>query len=68
MKNYLWLLRHYIVTALRASGVRVDSDTYSEIDLAFRELGEAFDNIDNRITELENEIRELRAELEEEQS
>lgn len=68
MREFGRILRHYILKALQASGVPVNSITYSDLELAFGDLERAFDIIDKRLAELEKEIREIRAELEEEQS
>ncbi len=53
MRYFERILRHYLLTALRASGVAIDSDTYSELDSAFEELRETLEALDKRIAELE---------------
>ncbi len=66
MREFSRILRHYLIKALQASGVPVNSITYSDLGLAFSDLDSAFEAIDKRMTDLENQIRELRAMLEEE--
>lgn len=62
MRYFERIIRHYILTALGASGVPIDSDTYSELDSAFGELRETLEALDKRITELEKMSPELEEE------
>lgn len=62
MRYFERIIRHYILMALRASGVPIDSDTYSELDSAFEELRETLEALDKRIAELEKMSPELEEE------
>ncbi len=51
------VLTHYIVQALRQSGVEITSDTYAELEGV---ISRALDPIDSRIRDLEMRVEQLR--------
>jgi ribosomal protein L12E/L44/L45/RPP1/RPP2 len=50
------ILEHYITTALGAAGVRVDSDTYSELGAALEEIVQ----LEQRVKALESALEQVR--------
>lgn len=50
------IIEHYITTALSSAGVRVDSDTYSELGCALEEIVK----LEQRVQALEKELKDIK--------